>query len=277
MTKLSARFVNTIKENSAEIRKLVAEKPDWKTAEKRFDAFFKHMVNPKDPIWSETTFKKLQDVYFAQKEKDNCVSNITIRTVSGMPSNLQNYTKIIFLQTAETCCLFNASHKVNFAVEELPSGFDEVKMMPSKVKGSFTYACTMPSIYKKISLTFDYWMPKIMEWTEEIRSRNCKDWRGENIHQYESCTDFMRVCLLFLSDIDNNPPIAKAGEREALLKLMGEEFIWIKKSAKREDIIANSEKLNSGLSQLNKETGIIIPLEAWSRVLQTPFIKSLIK
>jgi len=30
-------------------------------------------------------------------------------------------------------------------------------MVPAKKKGFFTYAEEMPSLYKKISLTFDYW------------------------------------------------------------------------------------------------------------------------
>ena len=42
-------------------------------------------------------------------------------------------------------------------------------MVPAKKKGFFTYAEEMPSLYKKISLTFDYWVPKILDWTQEIR------------------------------------------------------------------------------------------------------------
>lgn len=273
------KLVTAIKENSAEVKKLVAEKPDWSKAEKRFDAFFKHLSNPKDALWSEANFKKLKEVYAAQKakDKDKGMSNITIRTVSGMPANLKNDTKKIFLQTAEVCLFFNASHKVNFDAEEIPTGFDQIKMIPGKAKGTYTYAEKIPSLYPKISLTFDYWMPKIFDWADEIRAKNLKDWKGETILEHESCSDFMRICLLFLSDIKKNPPIAKAEDREALLKLIGEEFVWVKKAAKREDIPGNNKKLSTGLNSISKRAGIDIPLEAWSRILQAPFIKSIIK
>jgi len=59
--------------------------------------------------------------------------------------------------------------------------------------------------------------------------------------------------------------------------LLGEEFVWIKKSAKREDIPGNNERLISGLQELNVQSGINIPLEAWSRLLASPFLKPLIK
>jgi hypothetical protein len=277
MAKISAPLVKAIKDNSAEVKKLIAEKQDWSLAEKKFDAFYKHLSNPKGTLWSDSTFQKLKEVYASQKAKDKGMSNITIRTVAGMPANLKNETKKIFLQTAEACILFHASHKVNFEAEEIPSGFDDIKMTAGKAKGIFTYAEKSPSLYPKTSLTFDYWMPKILEWTEEVRSKNLKNWKGENILQHESCTDFMRCCLMFLSDTKNNPPIAKAESREALLKLLGEEFIWIKKAAKREDIIGNNKKLAAGLKELNKQTGIDIPLEAWSRIQHTSFLKSLIK
>ncbi len=81
---------------------------------------------------------------------------ITIRTLAGMPDHLKNDTKTIFLQIADVCCFFNASHKVNFGSEELPTNFNDVKMIPAKLKGSFTYAEKTPSLYAKTSLTFDY-------------------------------------------------------------------------------------------------------------------------
>lgn len=276
-TQISPAFIKAIKDNTTEIKKMVSEKPDWELATKKFDTFFKHLSNSKDNLWSEGTFKKLNEIYFLQRDKDKGMSNITLRTVAAMPANLKNDTKKIFLQTAEVCCIFNASHKVNFETEELPTGFEEIKMIPAKAKGVSTYAQPLPSIYKKISLTFDYWIPKIIEWTIEIRSKNLKDWKNENILQQESCTDFMRICLLFLSDTKNKPPIAKAEDREAILKLFGEEFIWIKKSAKREDIKTNSSKIKECFAQLNKQTGIDVPMEAWSRILYSSFIKSLIK
>lgn len=274
---IAPALVKAIKDNATEVKKLISEKPDWSISISRFDSFYKHLSNPKDTLWSESTFKKLKEVYFAQRDKDKGMSNITMRTVAAMPDNLKNDTKKIFLQSAHTCTVFNASHKVNFDAEELPTGFDEIKMAPGKTKGVSTYANPIPSLYKKTSLTFDYWMPKILEWTKEIRSKNRKDWKGDAILQHESTTDFMRICLLFLSDPNNNPPIAKAEDREALLKLLGEEFIWIKKSAKREDIKANSAAIARGLNQLNKEAGITIPFEAWSRILSAPFMKPLIK
>ncbi len=278
MTKqISQLLINAIKGNSVEIEKLVAEKPNWDLATKKFDTFFKSISDSKDPIWSERTIHKLNEVYFAQRDKDKGMSNITLRTMAAMPDNLKNDTKKFFLQTAEICAIFNASHKVNFENEELPSDFEVVKMIPAKTKGVSTFVQPLASLYKKTSLTFDYWIPKMLEWTLEIRSKNLKEWKGEAIFQHESCTDFMRICLLFLSDIKVNPPVAKAEDREALLKLFGEEFIWLKKSAKREDIRINSSKILDGFAQVNTLTGIEIPLEAWNRILYASFAKSLIK
>lgn len=274
---ISPAFIKAIKDNAIEIERMVSEKPEWDLATKKFDAFFRRLADPEDALWSETTFRKLNEVYFAQRDKDKGMSNITLRTVDGMPACLKNDTKKIFLQTAEICCIFNASHKVNFETGELPEGFEEVGMIPAKTKGVSTYAQPLPSLYKKTSLTFDYWIPKIMEWTIEIRSRNLKEWKNENILQHESCTDFMKICLLFLSDTKSNPPIAKAEDREAVLGLFDEEFIWIKKSAKREDIETNSARINACFGQLGKQTGMDIPLEAWSRILYAPFVKSIIK
>lgn len=271
------KLTKTVKDNQDEIKKIVTETPDWQLAFKRFNALFKCMSNPANKVWSESNFNTLKKIYFAQRDKDKGMSNIVIRTVSAMPDKLKNDTKIIFLQIAEVCSLFNASHKVNFEADELPKGFEAIPMTSAKAKGAFTFSLPTPSIYKKISLTFDYWIPKFIEWTEEIRTKKLKDWKGENILEHESCTDFMRICLLFISDTKNNPSVAKAEDREALLKLLGEEFVWIKKSAKREDIKGNNAKIVSGLKKLNKQSNIEIPLEAWSRIQQTSFFKSLIK
>jgi len=271
------KLANAVKNNQDEIREIIKEAPDWQLAFNRFDALYKSMSNPADKVWSESNFNAFKEVYFSQRDRDKGMSNIVTRTVSAMPDKLKNTTKIIFLQIAEVCTLFNASHKVNFEADELPQNFDAIKMIPAKTKGAFTYALPTPSLYKKISLTFDYWIPKFIEWTDEIRNKNLKDWKDDNILQHESCTDFMRICLLFLSDTKNNPPIAKTEDREAVLKLFGEEFVWLKKSAKREDIKGNNAKIVSGLKQLNKQTNIEIPLEAWSRIQQTTFFKSLLK
>lgn len=271
------KLIKAVKDNQDEIKKLIKETPDWLLAQKRFDTLYKSLSNPADKVWSENNFNAFKEIYFAQRDKDKGMSNIVTRTISAMPDKLKNNAKIMFLQVAEVCSLFNASHKVNFEADELPKDFEAIQMTTAKTKGVFTYALPTPAIYKKISLTFDYWIPKFIELTDEIRSKKFKDWKGGNILEHESCTDFMRICLLFLSDTKNNPPIAKAEDREALLKLLGEEFIWIKKSAKREDIKGNNTKIVSGLKQLNKQTGIDIPLEAWSRIQQTTFFKSLLK
>lgn len=205
------------------------------------------------------------------------MGNIIARTVSAMPEKEKHNCKIMFLQMAEVCCLFNASHKVNFEAVELPMEFNDIKMVPTKSKGIFTYARPIASIYKKTSLTFDYWVPKFIEWSSEIRSKKLKDWKGEAILEHETCTDFMRICLMFISDVKNNVPIAKTEDRESLLNLFGEEFIWIKKSAKREDIPGNNKKIIQGFSKLEKQTNIKIPLESWNRILYSSQIKNLIK
>jgi hypothetical protein len=274
---ISSGLIKAVTENREEILRLVAEKPDWDYACGRFDDFYNHMLGKNKSAWSDEIINTLNETYFAQRDKDKGMSNITLRTVNGMPEKLKNDTRIIFLQIAEVCCIFNASHKVNFEAGELPYGFDKIKMIPSKIKGSFTFEKAMPSLYKKTSLTFDYWVPKILEWTTEIRDKNLKEWKNESILQHESCTDFMRICMLFLSDNKNNPPIAKTEDRMSLLTLLNEEFCWIKKSSKREDIVGNSAKLKEGLSQVNIQTGIEIPLESWNRILYSPFLKPLIK
>jgi len=81
----------------------------------------------------------------------------------------------------------------------------------------------------------------------------------------------MRICLLFLSDTKVNPSIAKAEDRAAILALLGEEFVWTKKSAKSEDILNNSLEIKNGIDRLNKETGIEIPNEAWCIVIPQYF------
>lgn len=216
-------------------------------------------------------------MYAAQKEKDKGMSNITLRTIAGIPVNFRNDTKIIFLQVARACSLFNASHKVNFEKDEVPKRYGDIELIPSKVKNSFTFARPAAFLYKKTSLTFDYWMPKFLEWTSEVRSRKLKSWKGNAILEHESCTDFMRICPLFLSDPQHCPPIAKAEDRESILKLNGMDFTWTKKSAKREDILNNNKKLNDTLKQISSAADISIPLEAWCRLMQTSFIKSIIK
>lgn len=269
------KLIQAIRDNKSTIVTLIHETPDWQLAFRRVDALYTRMSNADDPIWGETNFKVFKETYFSQRDKDKGMSNIIVRTVSAMPESLKNPTRILFLQLAEVCSLFNASHKTNFEADELPNDETSIKMVPAKTKGYFTYAEPTPSIYKKISLTFDYWVPKFIEWTEEIRAKRLKDWKGENILAHESCTDFMRICLLFLSDTKNNPPVAKADDREALLKLLGEEFVWLKKSATREDIPGNNLKIISGLKKLNQHSGVDIPLEAWSRIQQAPFVKAL--
>jgi|GEM_PF-1236523 len=276
-TRISPALLKVIGDHAAEVKTLVNERPDWERSAKKFDALYKRMSDPGDPVWGEKTFAKLKEAYFSQRDKDKGMSNITLRTVAAMPAALKNDTKKIFLQTAEACCFFNAAHKVNFDAEELPAGFDEVKMKPGKGRGVSTYVEPLPALYKKTSLSFDYWMPKIIEWTEEIRSKKLESWKGESILQHESCTDFMRVSLLFLSDPAQNVPVAKAEERAALLQLFGEEFTWIKKSAKREDILLNSSKLKKSFAELEAQLKLKIPLEAWSRILQSSFVKTLMK
>ena len=76
-----------------------------------------------------------------------------------------------------------------------------------------------------------------------------------------------------MSDTENNPPFAKAEDREAMLKAMDEVLGWIKKSAKREDIKGNNEKIILGLKRLHQQTGVDIPVEAWVRIQQTTFFK----
>ena len=186
-----------VQENHNEIIGIVQETPNWQLAYKRFDALYKRMSNAADQIWGEIHFNTFKEIYFVQRDKDKGMSNIITRTVNAMPNDLKNTTKIMFLQIAEVCSLFNASHKVNFDAAELPENFEAIPMIPTKAKGFFTYASPTPCIYRKTSLTFDYWVPKFIEWTNEIRMKNLKEWTGDHILEHENCTDFMRICLLF--------------------------------------------------------------------------------
>jgi hypothetical protein len=257
-----------LKDHRADVQRIVAEKPDWKDGAKRFDAFYAHLANAKDPLWSAATMKEFSTTYFAQREKDKGMSNIVTRTVPALPKNLQAGAKLIFLHMAEACTFFNAQHKVNFSADELPA-INPIPMLPGKAKGTCVLAQPMPALYAKTSLTFDHWVPKLLEWMDEVRTKGLRTWRGKAILEHEACTDFMRIALLFLNDPTGEPPIAKAEEREKLLALFGQPFVWIKKSVKREDIAANSLAIRSGLEKLGKD----IPLEAWGRVLRAPFMK----
>lgn len=275
---ISSVILNALHDHGLEFETLINERPDWSKAASAFDAFFQSLSNPGDPLWSSSNFAAFKKAYFEARDGDKGMSNITLRTLAYLPEGLKNEAKKMFLQTAHVCGIFNAAHKVNFEAEELPSGFDAVLMAPGKAKGQFTYAQPLPAIYRKTSLTFDYWVPKILEWTEEIRSKNLRDWRGEAILAHESCTDFMRCSLLFLSDTDNQPPIAKAEDREAILtNWFGSEFRWLKKSAKREDILGNNQRLVEGFHALNRAAETNIPLEAWSRLQNHIAINSLFK
>ena len=125
MANISQELISAITNNKSEINDLISQKPDWNTAKEKFNGLFSHMSNPKDTLWSDKTFKLLKTVYFNQRESDKCSKNITVRTLNGMPDNLKNDTKIIFLQIADCCSFFNASHKVNFESEELPENYSE--------------------------------------------------------------------------------------------------------------------------------------------------------
>ena len=258
-----------------EVRGALTQNPDWSRAASKFDTFFSRIVNPKDVLWSTATLEKLTGVYLAGR--GDYQSNITLRTVSAMPAGLRNDTKKIFIQIAEICTFFNASHKVNFDASELPEDFVDVPMTPAKKKGFFTYAAPLPALYTKTSLSFDYWVPKILEWVSEIRRDGKSAWRGTAILKHENCTDFMRIALLFLSDPLGCPPVAKAEDRQALLeRVFGERFIWIKKSQKREDILQNNRVIVEGLNRTAASAGLKIPLEAWSRLLPLAFVKELL-
>lgn len=268
-------LAEALRQHEQEVREALTQTPDWPRAAGRVDALFSRMVNPKDSLWSAATVEKLTGVYLAGR--GNYQSNITLRTVSAMPAGLRNDTKKIFLQIAEVCAVFNASHKVNFDANELPEDFGDVPMAPAKKKGFFTYAAPLPTLYAKTSLSFDYWVPKVLEWVGEIRRDGLSTWRGTAILKHESCTDFMRIALLFLSDPIGCPPIAKADDRTALLeRVCGEPFVWIKKSQKREDILKNNRLIVEGLNRSAAKSGLKTALEAWSRLLPLPFVKDLL-
>lgn len=269
----SDALADALRSHAAEVRALVAQPVDWSRAAAAMDALYARLANPKDAVWSAATVDKLMQVYFAARDKDECSGNITLRTVAAMPAAVREDTKRIFLQIAATCVFFNAAHKVNFEADELPADFPDVAMTAAKKKDVFTYAAPIPALYAKTSLTFDYWVPKILEWTTEVRSKGLKSWRGSGIFEHESCTDFMRIALLFLSAPEDNPPVAKQEEREALLTKGGAVYAWIKKSAKREDIPANNAALRDVLNGSAKAAGLKIPLEAWPRLFPLPFLK----
>lgn len=271
-------LTEAIKENKNLVEEAIKLAPDWSIASRNFDSLFSRMSNQRDNLWTKALVDKLHSTYFDARDRDKSCKNITERTVKAMPSSQANNTKIIFLQIADTCRIFHAGHKVNFESDEIPANYEEIPMAPAKKKGFFTYAEEVPAIYKKISLTFDYWVPKILDWTQEIRKKELTEWQGEASLQHESCTDFMRIALMFLSDTKNNLPIAKWDVREALLnKCFNEEFIWIKKSAKQENILANSKALHHHLGSITAETGLSIPTEAWSRILDLKPIKIILK
>ena len=277
MNKIDPAFIKVITDNVTEVKETAENVPDWKYAADKFVQFFNTMANPSDLLWSFEMMKELRETYNKARDDDKSYTNITLRTVKAMPKERQNDTKKIFLQIADICRIFHAGHKVNFEPDELPQDFEEVIMVPAKKKGFFTYAEEMPSLYKKISLTFDYWVPKILDWTQEIREKGLKEWKGDAIQEHETCTDFMRLALMFLSAPETNLPIAKSDVREKMLKnIFHEDFIWIKKSQKREDIPANSEKLKNCLDRLSSEVNMQINYEAWSRLLNLKYIKALI-
>jgi hypothetical protein len=271
------QLVQALQENKEAVEQLVSEQPDWRLAAERFDRLFDRMKDPSDTVWSAATFGTFKEVYFAQRNADKGMSNIVTRTLAGLPEKLHEDVRLIFLQIAEACCFFNGSHKVNFDASELPKDTNGIAIVPGKAKGTFTYGQPTPALYKKISLTFDYWVPKLIEWTEEVRIKGLTDWKGAAIPEHDSCTDFMRISLQFLADPEHAVPVAKAEDREALLRLFGDNFVWIKKSAKREDIVQNSLQLQKGLEAAAKEAGVAVPVEAWSRLQQAPFIKSVLK
>lgn len=269
-------LASVLRQHEQEVREALTQTPDWKRAAGRFDTLFSRMVNPKDSLWSSATVEKLTGVYLAGR--GDYQSNITLRTVSAMPAGLRNDTKKIFIEIAEVCGIFNASHKVNFDASELLEDFVDVPMTPAKKKGFFTYAAPLPALYAKTSLSFDYWVPKILEWVSEIRRDGLSAWRGTAILKHESCTDFMRIALLFLSNPSACPPVAKTEDRQAVLeRVFSEPFIWIKKSQKREDILKNNRVIVEGLNRTAESAGLKIPLEAWSRLLPLPSVKELLQ
>jgi hypothetical protein len=274
---MSKALAAAVKSHKADTDAAIKAAPDWATGTKAFDELFRKMANPNDPLWSKTFIDELSRTYLDAKVRDKTCANITVRTVNAMAKGKRDDTKLVMLQIANACRVFNGAHKVNFEEEELPDDVDEIPVTASKKKGVFTYAEAVASLYPKTSLTFDYWVPKIFEVTKEVREKGIKDWKGEATSALESCTDFMRICLIFLSDPGKNIPIAKAEDREAFLRLFGREFTWLKKSAKREDVTTNSNAIKAGLAGVSREVGMAIPFEAWTRLRYAPFIKPLIE
>ena len=275
MTNALAR---TIVDNRIEIEATIAAVPDWTVAATHFDTLFNRMINPEDTLWPQAMIDELYTTYYRARDEDKACANITERTVKAMPASRANDTKIIMLQIASACRIFHAGHKVNFEPAEIPDDFPEIPMAPGKKKGFFSFANDMPTLYPKISLTFDYWVPKMLDWTQEIREKGFTAWKGETSFQHESCTDFMRIALNFLSDFRDNLPVCKQAVRQILIeKIFQDEFIWIKKSAKREDISANNIALTQKLNETAADTGITIPLESWSRILAMKPIKVILK
>jgi hypothetical protein len=270
-------LVGALKNGRAEVEALVKAAPDWTVASSAFDTLFRKMANPQHALWSKALIDTLHATYFEARDTDKECGNITVRTVKAMPAATRNDTKKVLLEIASVCRIFNSAHKVNFEPDELPEEFDAVPMVPSKKKGILTYKNEMPSLYPKTSLTFDYWVPKMLEWTQDIRKERITDWKNGSAMQLDTCTDFMDVCLTFVANPANKVPIAKAEDREAFLGLLGAPFIWKKKSAKREDVNANSAALKSVLTSAAKAAGMSVPIEAWSRLQHAPLIRSLVK
>ncbi|HJU73065.1 MAG TPA: hypothetical protein VJ717_04910 [Gemmatimonadaceae bacterium] len=269
-------LIGALKKERVAVRDVANSAPDWKAAAAAFDALFRKMANPQDALWSKAFIDALHTCYFKARDEDKECANIAVRTANAMPAAKRNDTKKVLLEIASVCRVFNAAHKVNFSADELPNDFTAVPMVPAKKAGVFTYGTAIPSLYPKTSLTFDYWVPKMLDWTQEIRALRIVDWKNGTAANAASCTDFMNVCITFLSNPADNIPIAKTDDREAFLELLGEAFIWKKKSAKREDVPANSAALKVGLARVATAAGMDIPTEAWSRLQHAPFIKALL-
>jgi hypothetical protein len=274
---MSTVLVAALRNCRADLEPLIEGAPDWSVASRAFDALFRKMADPVSPAWPTAFIDTLHETYSRARDDDKDCTSIIVRTVNAMPAARRNDTKKVMLEIASVCRVFNAANKVHFTRDELPRDFDEVPMRPSTKKDALTYEREMPSLYPRTSLTLDYWVPKLLDWTRDIRAERISEWRNGAATSLDSCTDFMSVCIAFLADPRENIPIAKADDREALLRLLGEPFIWKRRSAKREDIAANSAALTAGLARVSKSAGIAIPVEAWSRVQHVPSIRALLK
>lgn len=109
--------MRTISDNISEIKEAAGNVSDWKYAADKFNQFFYFMANPSDSLWSSEMMKELSETYYKARDSDKSCTNITLRTVRAMPIERQNDTKKIFLQIADICRIFHASHKVNFEPE----------------------------------------------------------------------------------------------------------------------------------------------------------------